>query len=101
MMAQGPFENRSRADQVYFVDTRFTTPWIGCVPKCPLAGPVYTIVRFENSTSDPPVMQTWSEDAPLESKGAGPPFADVVAVELITTPGTVVAGLFAGQTDVS
>lgn len=31
----------------YFDETWLTTPWIACVPKCPVAGPLYTIVRFE------------------------------------------------------
>jgi hypothetical protein len=31
----------------YFVDTLLTTPWIGCAPKCVVAGPEYTRVTFE------------------------------------------------------
>ena len=89
------------AHRAYFVDTWVTTPWIACGPKCPVAGPVYTRVMFEKSTCDPPVMQTWSVDEPLDSKGAGPPFAEVVAVLVTTTPEPVVAGLLAGQTDTS
>jgi len=85
----------------YFVETLLTTPWIGCGPKCPVAGPVYTRVTFENATSDPPMMQTWSVDAPLDSKVAGPPFPEVVAVPVTTRPETVVGGLLAGQTLVS
>jgi hypothetical protein len=42
----------------YFVDIWVTTPWIGWGPKCPVAGPVYTRLMFENSTVEPPVMQT-------------------------------------------
>ena len=86
----------------HFDDTDVTTPWIACVPKCPVAGPVYTIVKFENSTSVPPVIQICSVDGPLDSKDAGPPFPEVVAgVLLITIPEPVVAGLKAGQTLVS
>ena len=85
----------------YLADTRVTTPWIGCGPKCPVAGPVYTRVIFEKLTCDPPVRQTWSVDAPLDSKGAEFPLAEVVAVLVTTTPEPVVGGLLAGQTLVS
>ena len=87
--------------QPYFVDTVVTTPWIACGPKCPVAGPVYTRVMFENSTSVPPVMQSWIEDVPLDSKVAGPPFPVVVAILVTTIPEPVVGGLLAGQTLVS
>ena len=70
-------------------------------PKWLVAGPVYTMLRFENETVDPPVRQTWSVDAPLDSKGAGLPLPVVVAVPVTTTPVPVVAGLLAGQTDAS
>ena len=58
-------------------------------------------LRFENETTEPPVMHTLRVDAPLDSKGAGLPLPVVVAVPVTTTPGPVVAGLLAGQTDVS
>jgi hypothetical protein len=44
------------------------------------------------------MMQTWSVDELLGSKGAGPPFAAVFGVPLTTSPEKVVAGLLAGQT---
>jgi hypothetical protein len=62
---------------------------------------VYTILIFENETDDPPKRHTWSVDDPFDSKGAGLPLPVVVAVPVTTTPGPVVAGLLAGQTDVS
>jgi len=85
----------------YFADTRLTTPWIAWGPKWLVAGPVYTRLRFEYEVVEPPVMQTWSVDAPLDSKGAGLPFPPVVAAPVTTTAGPVVAGLLAGQTDAS
>ena len=99
--ARVPKSSASSQLTSYFVDTLLTTPWIGCVPKCPVAGPVYTRVTLENESSDPPMMQTWRVDAPLASKVAGPPFPVVVAVPLTTRPETVVGGLLAGQTLVS
>jgi hypothetical protein len=47
------------------------------------------------------MMQTWSVDELLGSKGAGPPFAVVIGFPVTASPETVVAGLFAGQTLVS
>jgi len=85
----------------YLVDTWLTAPWMACGPKCPVAGPVYTSVMFENATSVPPVIQICSVDAPLDSKGAGLPFPEVVAVAVTTTPEPVVGGLLAGHTLVS
>ena len=81
----------------YFVETLLTTPWMGCVPKCPVAGPEYTRVTFENETPEPPMMQTCSVEVPFGSKGAGPPFAVVGAVPVTIRPETVVGGLLAGQ----
>ena len=56
---------------------------------------------FEKSTSDPPTMQTWTVDEPLDSKAAGLPFPEVVAAPVTTRPVPVVGGLLAGQTLVS
>src|ERR1039457_5994784 len=84
-----------------FADTWVTTPWIAGGPKGPCAVPVVTRVMFENWTCDPPLRQTWSVDAPLDSKGAGLPFPEVMAVVVTTTPEPVVGGLLAGQTVVS
>jgi hypothetical protein len=91
----------SDTQQVYRAESWLTTPWIAWGPKWLVAGPVYTILIFENETEDPPKMHTWSVDAPFDSKGAGLPLPVVVAVPVTTTPGPVVAGLFAGQTEVS
>jgi hypothetical protein len=96
-----PKFSASRRLTSYFVDTLLTAPWIGCVPKCPVAGPEYTRVTFENETSDPPMMQIWSVDEPFDSKLAGLPFPLVVAVPVTTRPVPVVGGLLAGQTLVS
>src|ERR1039457_754274 len=65
----------------YWAVTFLTTPWIACVPKCPVAGPVYTSVTFEYGIIDPPMIQTCRVDDPILSKGAGLPFAEVVAVD--------------------
>jgi len=58
---------------------------------------VYTILRFENEAADPPVRPTCREDARFGFKRL--PFPVVVAVPVTTTPGAMVAGLLAGQTD--
>ena len=47
------------------------------------------------------MMQTWIVDGPLDSKVAGLPFPEVVAVPVTTRPVPVVGGLLAGQTLVS
>src|ERR1700733_9239779 len=95
---KGPPHSLFRKLASYFVDTFLMTPWIGCGPKCPVAGPEYTRVMFEKSTCDPPTMQTWIVDEPLDSKDAGPPFPVVVDVPVTTRPAPVVGGLLTGQT---
>jgi hypothetical protein len=50
--------NSISAHSAYRADSRLTTPWIGCEPKCVVAGPVYTMLIFENETEDPPEMHT-------------------------------------------
>ena len=75
---------------------------MGWLPKCPVAGLVLVNVRvtFENSTSVPPVMQTWSVDGPFASKGAGLPLP-VILASPVTTKRPVVVGLSVGQALVS
>jgi len=85
----------------YWAVIFLTTPWIACDPKCPVAGPVYTNVTFDHSTLDPPMMQTCRVDGPILSKGAGLPFAEVVAGPVIIRPYPVDAGLLAGHVLVS
>jgi hypothetical protein len=51
---------------------------------------------FEKSTSDPPMMQSWMVDAPLDSKEAALPFPVVVADPVTTRQVPVVGGLLAG-----
>jgi hypothetical protein len=70
----------------YWAVIFLTTPWIACVPKWPVAGPVYTSVTFDHSISDPPMIQTCRVDGPILSKGAGLPFAEVVAVPVSIMP---------------
>lgn len=67
------------------------------MPKCPVAGPVNTKVMLENSTSDPPVIQTCSVVGPLASKGAGFPLPVMNVAVPFTLKRVVVAGLSAGQ----
>ena len=89
-------------DHLSEVRTMRTTPWMGWPPKCEVAaGPVKTKVTFENWTSVPPLMQTCSVDGPLVSKGAELPLPVMLTGPVTTKPGTVVAGLLAGQTLVS
>jgi hypothetical protein len=47
------------------------------------------------------MRQTCRVEGPILSKGAGLPFADVVAVPVIVTPAPVDAGLLAGHALVS
>jgi hypothetical protein len=75
---------------------------MGWLPKWPVAGLVVVKVRvtFENSTSVPPVTQTWSVEGPLDSKGAGLPLP-VILASLVITKRPVVAGVSTGQALVS
>ncbi len=47
------------------------------------------------------MTQICTVDEPLDSKGAGAPFPEMVTEPVTTTPAPVVTGLLAGQTLVS